>query len=313
MSFEKKFYGHGKLLITGEYFVLDGAKALALPTKFGQHLRVRELDSADGILFWAALNSKGQPWLQFSFDKEGLYCLNNSEVEAKDLSIILNEARALNPEFLTGKKNVAVETKLEFPNNWGLGSSSTLIYCIAQWANVDAHQLLQNSIGGSGYDVACAGSDSAILYQLQNTKPVMKKMNWLPEFRSQIYFAHLGKKQSSPDGIKYYRQQLKDKSLGVSAISGITEKILQAKNLCEFEALIDEHEKIVSSQINLVTVKENLFSDYWGSVKSLGAWGGDFVLLTNNRSKEELTEFLHQKNITTVFSWVEMIPPLTSP
>ena len=30
------FYSNGKLLITGEYVVLDGAKALALPTKFGQ-------------------------------------------------------------------------------------------------------------------------------------------------------------------------------------------------------------------------------------------------------------------------------------
>jgi len=30
------FYSNGKLLITGEYLVLDGAKALALPTKYGQ-------------------------------------------------------------------------------------------------------------------------------------------------------------------------------------------------------------------------------------------------------------------------------------
>ena len=35
---KKKYYSNGKLLITGEYVVLDGAKALALPTKFGQYL-----------------------------------------------------------------------------------------------------------------------------------------------------------------------------------------------------------------------------------------------------------------------------------
>ena len=34
----QKFYGNGKLLLTGEYFVLDGALSLALPTKFGQNL-----------------------------------------------------------------------------------------------------------------------------------------------------------------------------------------------------------------------------------------------------------------------------------
>ena len=35
---KKTFYSNGKLLITGEYVVLDGAKALALPTKYGQNL-----------------------------------------------------------------------------------------------------------------------------------------------------------------------------------------------------------------------------------------------------------------------------------
>ncbi len=34
------FYSNGKLLLTGEYLVLDGAKALALPTKMGQNLQV---------------------------------------------------------------------------------------------------------------------------------------------------------------------------------------------------------------------------------------------------------------------------------
>ena len=39
------FYSNGKLLITGEYVVLDGAKALALPTKFGQSLLVKDRKS----------------------------------------------------------------------------------------------------------------------------------------------------------------------------------------------------------------------------------------------------------------------------
>ena len=34
------YYSHGKLLISCEYAVLDGAKALALPTKLGQRLDV---------------------------------------------------------------------------------------------------------------------------------------------------------------------------------------------------------------------------------------------------------------------------------
>lgn len=119
-STNQHFYGHGKLMITGEYFVLDGALALALPTKFGQHLRVKEFSSSDGLLYWVALNSKKQPWLQFTFDKESFTCLNDSSAAAKDLSVMLNQSRALNPDFLSGKQDVAVETLLEFPNNWGL-------------------------------------------------------------------------------------------------------------------------------------------------------------------------------------------------
>ena len=36
------FYSNGKLLLTGEYVVLDGAKALAVPTRFGQNLIVKK-------------------------------------------------------------------------------------------------------------------------------------------------------------------------------------------------------------------------------------------------------------------------------
>jgi mevalonate kinase len=39
---KQTFYSNGKLLITGEYLVLDGAKAFALPTKFGQSLIIEE-------------------------------------------------------------------------------------------------------------------------------------------------------------------------------------------------------------------------------------------------------------------------------
>ncbi len=301
------FYGHGKLMITGEYFVLDGALSLALPTKFGQHLRVKEFSSSEGLLYWVALNSKKQPWLEFTFDKENFACLNDSSSAAKDLSIMLNEARALNPDFLNGKQDVAVETLLEFPNNWGLGSSSTLIYCLSQWANVNAYDLLQSSIGGSGYDVACAGSNSGIIYQKVDDKPSVLNLNWKPAFADKIYFAHLGKKQSSPDAIKYYKQQLQNKTDAANEISRLTNLLWKASELSAFEEIVNEHETLIGSQLKMIKVKDSLFDDYWGSVKSLGAWGGDFVMLTNTESREEFNNYIAQKNIDTILSWEEMI------
>lgn len=304
---EQTFYGHGKLLLTGEYFVLDGALALAVPTKLGQLLRVKELLAADGLLYWIALDNNGKAWLQLTFNKTDLRCLDADTKEANDLSKILLAARALNPGFLSGAQNIAIETRLEFARNWGLGSSSTLIYCLSQWAGVDGYTLLQNSIGGSGYDVACAGYDTAITYRLLNNTPETTAVDWKPAFADKIYFAHLGQKQSSPEGIKNYRQLLQDKSAGVRELTRITEAVLNCPDFKKFEALVEEHEELVSQQLQQQKVKDKLFADYWGTVKSLGAWGGDFVMLTNDKGSEELKAYLKLKNIETVFTWNEMI------
>jgi hypothetical protein len=49
---EKKFYSNGKLLITGEYLVLDG-KAFALPTKKGQNLIIE--DGNNNEIIWKVM------------------------------------------------------------------------------------------------------------------------------------------------------------------------------------------------------------------------------------------------------------------
>lgn len=304
---EFSFYGHGKLLITGEYFVLDGAQALAVPTRFGQHMRVIELHASDGILYWVALNNKKQAWLNLVFDTSDFSCINSTAEEAKRLSNILTQARKLNPKFLSDKKDRAVETHLEFPNEWGLGSSSTLIHCICKWADVDGYTLLQNTLGGSGYDVACAAHDSAILYLLQNGKPETQAIHWKPSFADNLYFAYTGNKQLSSEGIRYYREKLDNKEHNAHQLTRITELILTSHNLQNFEELIREHESIIGSALKMMKVQDTVFADYWGTVKSLGAWGGDFVMLTNSRTEQELKEYLRMKNISTVFSWNDLI------
>ena len=47
------FRSHGKLLLTGEYVVLDGALSLAIPTVFGQDLKVE--NNTFGELHWISL------------------------------------------------------------------------------------------------------------------------------------------------------------------------------------------------------------------------------------------------------------------
>jgi len=300
-------YAHGKLMLTGEYFVLDGANVLSISTRFGQHLRAKSLTGESNTLYWIALNNLKLPWLNLAFDKDNFFCINSDAPEATTLTKILSKARELNPAFLTDRHDIAVETYLEFPNDWGLGSSSTLIYCIAQWAKIDGYMLLQQTMGGSGYDVANAGSDTPILYHLNQGKPQWEQIEFNPPFAEQLYFVHTNQKQVSSKGIKHYREMAVRKTDCVAWLNKITESTLQCQSLRKMEQLMQEHENIISEELKMPKVKDTLFPDYWGAAKSLGAWGGDFVMLTNDRSEEELLSYLHAKNLHVVHRFDKML------
>ena len=266
--------------MTGEYLVLDGAKSLALPTKMGQNLTVERIQ--DSQLIWASYTHTGDCWFEAIFDLPKLRLVNctfnsnkdgNGDLIAEKLLEILEEAIKLNPTFLDTKNGFIVKTSLSFPRNWGLGSSSTLINSIATWAKVDAFQLLWNSFKGSGYDVACAQNNSPIFYQIIDNKPIVKKVEFNPSFKDKLFFVHLNHKQDSKKGISKFRKREKYFKLEINELSNISEAFLEATSIEDFNQLIISHENIVSAVVKLKKVKEKLFSDYFGEIKSLGAWG----------------------------------------
>lgn len=304
------YYSNGKLLLTGEYVVLDGAKALAIPTRFGQDLEV--VSTKEPLIYWQSLNEKGQVWFECTLETKSLQLVNSSfysleedvkENTAETLQSILMEAQKLNPNFLADKKGIQVTTKLTFPRNWGLGSSSTLINNIANWAKVDAYELLKNTFGGSGYDIACAQNNSLILYQLKDKKPIVKKVNFNPIFKDQLFFIHLNKKQDSRKGIEQYRKNQGNLNAEIVDISAITDEILKAKTIQEFEGLLAQHEQIIAKIIQQKPIQQTLFSDYFGQIKSLGAWGGDFILATGN---DDTPNYFINKGYKTVIPYHQM-------
>jgi mevalonate kinase len=305
------FYSNGKLLLTGEYLVLDGAKSLAIPTKFGQDLVVEKIKEPQ--IVWGSFLDTGECWFEAVFDLPKLRLVNctfssdkegNAEVIAETLLEILREAKNLNPNFLASENGFVVKTNLTFPRNWGLGSSSTLINSIADWAKVDAFKLLWNSFKGSGYDIACAQNDSPIFYQIKNKMPIVQQVEFNPDFKEHLFFVHLNQKQDSKEGIAKFRESNKNIDQEISRVSAISEEFLQVTSLEKFENLIVEHEQIISSIIDLKPVKENLFPDYFGAIKSLGAWGGDFVFVTGN---ESTPAYFKNKGFNTVISYTKMV------
>jgi mevalonate kinase len=197
---EKTFYSNGKLLITGEYLVLDGAKALALPTKYGQYLTVNSGENQE--IYWTSFDKDNSLWFEETISfKEIIDFNNDNESERETLIKILHEAFLLNPKFLNSSEGYSISTKLSFPKFWGLGTSSTLINNIAQWLKINSFELLKNSFGGSGYDIACAQNDSPIFYQIIDGKPEVEIVNFNPAFSNNLYFVYLNQKQSSKSAI----------------------------------------------------------------------------------------------------------------
>ncbi len=301
------FYSNGKLLLTAEYAVLDGALALALPSKFGQSLIV-ETFSKNQII-WESYDVDGSIWFKANFTLSDFDFIVDkpsalSDKIAKQLQIILQSARKLNPLFLKDEKSLKITTQLSFPRFWGLGSSSTLINNIAQWAQVDAYKLQFKCFGGSGYDIACAQNHQPILYQLENQKPIVERVNFNPDFKEQLYFVYLNKKQNSREGIQRYQSLKGKENNAILEISEISRKLLTIKNVSDFELLINQHENIIGKLIKKQPIKELLFNDYFGAIKSLGAWGGDFILATGNN---DTSNYFKQKGFEIVVPYAEMI------
>jgi len=306
-----EYYSNGKLLLTGEYFVLDGAKSIAVPTTCGQDLTVELIQEPQ--LIWQSFTNEGECWLEAIFDLPKLRLANatfeavedgGKDTIAENLNKILKETRKLNPAFLNSEKGFLVKTKLDFPKNWGLGSSSTLINNIANWAKVNPYELLEKTFGGSGYDIACAQHNSPILFTKHNSEIIVKEVNFNPNFMDQLYFVHLNKKQNSREGIERYKKLKGNLTSELKQISELSEAFLSCNKLSDFEKLMMEHELIVSKTIQLKPIQQELFPDYFGQTKSLGAWGGDFILATGN---EETPNYFNQKGFQTVIPYRDLV------
>jgi mevalonate kinase len=298
----KSFHSNGKLLISGEYLVLDGALSLALPCKYGQSLNF--IPHSNKTLKWVSKDVNDNIWFTASFDSETLKVLQTTNINTvkwvKKILEFSNKTSALNKN-LQG----TIKCKLEFPNNWGLGSSSTLLNNLANLYEINPYDLHFATTNGSGYDIACAGSNSPLTYQVSLNIPDVKKIDWSPVFKNEILFIFLKKKQKSNLEVKRFKELKKDPNL-INKISKITKEIIRANTIEEFEYLLDEHEAITGQYIKSETVKSKYFSDYKGSIKSLGAWGGDFILATRKNKK-----YFFEKGFDTIFSYSELIKEST--
>ena len=295
-------FSHGKLLLTSEYVVLDGALALAVPTKWGQEFFVEESSDGNSLITWIALH-QGQPWLKAIIDyRQGIILETNIPESAAFILKVLMKVKELSIIQLKGVSSFSMTTNLQFPANFGLGSSSTLMNNLAQWAAIDAFELNETCLGGSGYDIAVAQQKSAILYQNYPDR-LIQNINFNPPFKNELIFIHLNEKQNSRDGIHLYRSKQKSPEL-LAAFSEITRCVLQEETLTGFSDLMDIHERKLSAFLEIETVKEKYFQNCPSFIKSLGAWGGDFIMASTFSGYEE---YFKSKGFESIYNYEDLI------
>lgn len=299
-----RFFAHGKLLLTAEYAVLGGATALAVPTKLGQSLEVAEKGNA---IQWKSVDCTGKIWYHNEFDIATLTPKHPDEIGNRLQQLFL-AIKMQNSNCWNTSTGFSLTTTLDFDRSWGLGSSSTLISLLAQWANVNPYLLQQQVFGGSGYDIACATSKSALVYtRTKPLQPTVTPVDFSPVFKGHLFFVHLNQKQDSQKAVAAFDKTILTPSK-IKEIGAITSAFLKESNLKIFQELMWQHEEIIGDLIGETPVQKRLFADFKGAIKSLGAWGGDFILACGDATTPT---YFANKGYTTCLPYSALINVLS--
>jgi mevalonate kinase len=297
-----RYYSNGKLLISGEYAVIDGATALAIPLKFGQSLEIEQILNTN-ILRWEAY-VKNKLWFFVEYNIENLSIIKtNISLVAEKLIKILKTIIETDPIFKQKLKSKIV-THINFNHNWGLGTSSTLISNLAFFAKTNPYNLLNKISNGSGYDIAAARETKPFLYTItdKNTHSI-EIVDFANKINNNLYFIYLGKKQNTETSLNNYKTLNKITNTIIDEITEISKYLASSNNIETFNKAIFNHEEIISNLIGKKPIQKEFFSDFEGQIKSLGAWGGDFILASTENNSAYVNNYFKNKRLTTILKY----------
>jgi mevalonate kinase len=160
---------------------------------------------------------------------------------------------------------------------------------------------------GSGYDVACAIAHGPIIYRLRDDAPHYQHVSFNPSFSDHLYFAWLGRKQPTAIHLEEVAGILQPGYENIHKFSGFTEEMVKASDLTSFRELMKEHEEVLSQLLGMEPVSASRFPGIPGTVKSLGAWGGDFVMIASEVDEKELFGYLNDRDINVIFRYGDLV------
>lgn len=298
------FKASGKLLLFGEYLVLRGAKSIAIPLHYKQLLHITSYYSKN--LLWECYENN-KCWLRIEFSANLEIMQSTNEAKANIIQQLLRLIQNKKPNLKVC--GLSFRFDLDFDRNYGFGTSSTLLSLLSQWSGVDPYLLQRESFPGSGFDIAAATARGPFIYQMQTIDDKIRRILTPYEphdkISNQLLFIFTGKKQHSLQEVRNFRK-IETLPGYIQEMNTIVSEVEHCTGIEEFENLMFRSEKLLSDILNVTTVKEKLFEDYPFAIKSLGAWGGDFVMATY-RNQELAKEYFNKKGMTPVFTYPQLI------
>lgn len=288
----------GKLLLFGEYIVLRGSKCLAIPLSVGQNLSIT--NHSEQNILWQCFDENKNCWLSIHLSNN-FEILSTTDIEkAVIVQKLLQLIKKENNQIIFD--NLKFTFQLSFNRAFGFGTSATLISLLSQWSGVNAFYLLSKTFEGSGYDIVTATAKEPIIYSIENK--VEKTFSLSENITQHLLFIYLGKKQNSSKEIIAF----KNKTISLQQIETMNKIVTKAaccNNIEQWEKLMNDSETMLSTILATITVKEKYFADYSYAIKSLGAWGGDFIMVTC-RNMDEAKKYFQQKNKQPIFTYKEL-------
>ena len=299
-------------MLAGEYAVLYGVEALALPVKAGQWLHVWEMP-AKGVskMVWQSKEHDGSVWFDCRIDTDIMHVSETTDKGIADTLLqLLYLLKEQKPDLFL-HKNIRIETECEFNRSFGLGSSSTLVCNLAKWSGVNAHILQEHAFGGSGYDVAVGNLGRPLVYWRESNQPNWSAWQLPPELTREWYLVFPGQKQNSRESLTGVKSQLDKISTDVALLQQMNaciQAIKSPRSLPMLEAMLEMWQALLSQRLELPRPYDDLgLSPVKGGLcKYLGAWGGDVLLVNLTFLQAHETAFENMELIP----WNEFVIPI---
>ena len=91
-------------------------------------------------------------------------------------------------------------------------------------------------------------------------------------------------------------------------IEALSKEMSACSDMDRFLEIMKQHELLLSELLEIPRVQSIHFSDFKGQIKSLGAWGGDFVMAGSKEvSLAELKTYFKDRGFHTVLSYSQMV------